>query len=156
MQGSSWAYTSHHHIAWIQFHPMSDQTKISVCKRRHNFLIARGCITFHLKSSGMVFFFFFTLYAHHPYIPTVPKTWSGVFEHIVYWNDHRVNTLDLFWNRKWRGVTGCTVHIDKQPPTSPKKIIKTKPKGKKKDANNKSKTKQNKKASFVVLNIQIN
>lgn len=67
----------------------------------------QGCITFLLKSSGGVCF---TLYAHHPYIPTVPQTWSGVFKHIVYWNDHRVNTLDLFWNRKWRGVTGRNVH----------------------------------------------
>lgn len=72
------------------------------CKILHNF---HRCSTFHVKSSGMICF---TLYAHHPYITTVPKTWSGVF--IVYWNDHRVNTLKLFWKRKWRGVTGHAVH----------------------------------------------
>lgn len=59
----------------------------------------------------------FTLYAHHPYIPKVPKTRSGVFKHIVYWNDHRVNTLDLFWNE---GNGEELQYIVGWPPSIPK------------------------------------
>lgn len=63
-----------------------------------------------------------SLKQHFPYIATASKSYSGVFKAAVNWNNQRLMTLDLFWNRRWRawqkrlsGVpwtavsSGCTV-----------------------------------------------
>lgn len=99
-------------IAVSPYHTVTDQIKGFMCKILHKF---QGCITFQLRSSGMICF---TLYAHHPYIPTVPKTWRRVFKQIVNWNDHRVNTLDLFRKREMERCyrTNCASLGDLPPP----------------------------------------
>ena len=79
-----------------------------ICKRHVEIHYILFCGQWTLPEYGYIPFVMqwesFSLYAHHPYIPTVPKTRSGVFKHTVYWNNHRVNILDLFWKQEMEEV----------------------------------------------------